>query len=105
VQEGYKKKDIQRVVQKVHTGTSISSIALDSSITSDRVEIGFPAEKVTLVTTGSLVAQVTPKLGAVTANVAISASTTISTTVTSNMFSALEIVRTSGDGKVIILAK
>ena len=97
--------DIQRAVQKVHIGTAISSIQLDATELSDLVEIGFPAEKVTLVTSGDLVAQVTPKIGNANANIAIAASGTASTTITSNMFSALQITRTSGEGKVIILAK
>jgi len=103
--EGLKKKDIQRVIQKVHLGSSISSIELDSTITTDRVEIGFPAEKLTLVTTGDLAATVTPKIGSATANTGIAATTTTSTTTTSNMFSSVEITRTSGSGKVLILAK
>lgn len=103
--EGLKKKDIQRVVQKVHMGTAVSSIELDGTTTTDRVEIGFPAEKVTLVTTGDLAAGVLPKIGDANANTSIAATTTAGTTVTSNMFSAVVITRTGGAGKVIILAK
>lgn len=103
--EGYKKKDIQRAVQKVHTGTAISSQDLDATITTDRIEIGFPAEKLTLVTTGTLAANVTPKIGDTNANAAIAATTVVSTTVTGNMFSSVEISRTGGSGRVIILAK
>lgn len=103
--EGYKKKDIQRAVQKVHTGTTISSKELDGTTTTDRVEIGFPAEKVTLVTTGDLSADVTPKIGDANSNAAITATTAPSTTTTGNMFSAVEISRNSGSGKVLILAK
>lgn len=103
--EGLKKKDIQRAVQKVHTGTTVSSIELDGTTTTDRVELGFPVEKLTLVTTGDLAAQVTPKVGEANANAAIAATTTAGTTTTSNMCSAVEISRTSGSGKVIILAK
>ena len=103
--EGLKKKDIQRSVQKVKMGTAVSSATLDGTTTTDRVEMGFPAEKVTLVTTGTLTADVTPKVGPADANTAIAASGTASTTTTSNMFSAVEITRTAGEGTVIILAK
>lgn len=103
--EGYKKKDIQRSVQKVHLGSALSSKELDDTETTERVEIGFPAEKVTLVTTGDLEADVTPKLGSANSNSAISATTTIDTTTTTHMFTALEISRTAGSGKVLILAK
>ena len=96
--EGLKKKDIQRGVQKVKLGSSISSIELSLSVTSDVVELGFPAEKVTLVTTGNLAASVQPKAGPADSHTAISASTTISTTTTTHMFSALLITRTSGTG-------
>lgn len=104
-QEGLKKKDIQRGVQKVHQGTSVSSSTLDGTNTTERIEIGFPAEKVTLVTTGNLAANVTPMIGGANSNTAIAASTTPSTTTTSHMFSAVLISRTSGSGKVLILAK
>lgn len=103
--EGLKKKDIQRKVQKVHLGTAVSSIELNGTTTTDVVEIGFPAEKITLVTTGGLTANVTPKIGDADANTAIAASGTVSTTTTSNMFAAVQITRTAGTGKVIILAK
>ena len=103
--EGLKKKDIQRAVQKVHTGTTVSSSELSNDKTFERVEIGFPAEKITVVTTGDLVADVIPKIGEVNANAPIAATTTTSTTITSNMFSAVRINRQSGTGKVILLAK
>lgn len=103
--EGLKKKDIQRGVQRVHTGTATMSIQIDASNTTDRVELGFPAEKVTLVTTGNLVASVQPMVGAANANTAISATTTPSTTTTSHMFTGVTITRTSGAGKLVILAK
>lgn len=103
--QGAKKRDLQRTVQKVHLGASVSSVELSADLTSTKVEIGFPAEKLTLVTTGDLVAQVTPKIGGAAANAAIAATTTTSTTVTSNMFSVVEISRTSGTGQVLILAK
>lgn len=103
--EGYKKKDIQRGVQRVHTGTSAISITIDASNLTDRIELGFPAEKVTIVTTGNLAASVQPMIGPANSNSAIAATTTPSTTTTSHMFSSLAISRTSGAGKVIILAK
>ena len=103
--EGLKKRDIQRAVQKVHIGTSVSSEHLDDVNTTDRVELGFSAEKITLVTTGDLAATVTPVIGAATAHTAINATTTASTTTTTNMFSAVDIAWTSGSGKVLILAK
>lgn len=102
--ESHKKKDIQRAIQKVHLGAAISSDEL-SAAGIVNLEIGFPAEKITLVTTGNLVANVTPKIGAVNANAAIAATTTISTTTTGNMFASVEIAWTSGVGRVIILAK
>jgi hypothetical protein len=101
--EGYKKKDIQRAVKP--TNVALSSVDLDADTTTDRVEMGFAAEKITVVTTGTLTANVTPKLGDAAANSAIAASTTASTTTTSNMFASVEIVRTGGAGKVIILAR
>lgn len=104
-QEGYKKKDIQRGVQRVHVGSSVSSASLDASNTTDRVELGFPAEKLTLVCTGDLAATVQPLVGPANANTAISATTSPSTTTTSHMCSAVQITRTAGSGKVIILAK
>lgn len=104
-QEGLKKKDKQRAVQKVHIGAAISSASLDGTTTSDRVELGFPAEKLTLVCTGDLAASVQPLVGPANANTAIAATTTASTTTLSNMCSAVQITRTSGSGKVIILAK
>lgn len=103
--EGAKKRDVQRQVQKVHQGTSVSSIELDADTTTTKVEIGFPAEKITLVTTGDLAAQVTPQIGGAAANAAIAASNTPSTTTTSNMFTVVSISRTSGSGRVLILAK
>lgn len=103
--EGYKKKDMQRGVQKVHTGTSVSSIQMDASNLTDRVEIGFPGSTVTLVTTGNLAASVQPIVGPANANASIAATTTPSTTTTSHMFTALVITRTSGVGKVLILVK
>lgn len=103
-EEGYKKKDIQRAIQKVHQGTAISSDDMSAAGT-QRVEIGFPAEKITMVTTGNLVASVTPKIGAGNANAAIVANGTAATTTSGNMFAAVEIAWTSGSGRVIILAK
>ena len=103
--EGYKKKDIQRAIQKVLFGSAVSSKQLNATETTDRVEVGFPAEKLTIVTTGTLTAQVIPKIGAANANAAIAASATAGTTVTSNMFASVEITRTAGEGRVIILAK
>lgn len=102
--EGLKKRDIQRNVQKVHLGSSVSSDVLSAAGTV-RIELGFPAEKLTIVTTGNLAANVTPKLGAANSNTAIAATTTISTTTTSHMFCAVEIAWTSGSGQVLILAK
>lgn len=103
--EGLKKKDIQRAVQKVHTGTTVSSSELDATNIEDRVEMGFPGEKLTLVATGDLAVNVTPQIGDADANTAIAVSSTAITTTTSNMFSSLKIERTSGSGRVIILAK
>ena len=103
--EGLKKKDIQRGVQRVHLGTSTSSIALDGTTTTDKVEMGFPVEKVTLVCTGNLAATVQPLVGAANSNTAISATTTPSTTTLSNMTTSFSITRTAGAGKVIIVAK
>lgn len=102
---GLKKRDIQRGVQKVHVGSAISSEELNASATSAKVELGFPAEKLTVVTTGNLVATVLPKIGAASSNAGIAASTTAITTVTSHMFSSVEITWTSGTGQVLILAK
>lgn len=98
------KKDIQRIVQKGN-GVSISSSEMASAEDNQRLEIGFPAEKVTLVTTGNLQATVTPKVGKADANSGIAATTTAGTTVTSNLFSAVEITWTSGTGKVLVLAR
>ncbi len=103
--EGLKKKDMQRGVQKVHLGACISSDEINTTLTTQRVELGFPAEKVTLVTSGDLAANVTPMIGNSNSNAAIAATTTPSTTTTTNMFSAVLITRTSGTGRVLILAK
>lgn len=104
-ERGSQKRDIQRQVQKVHTGASVSSEELSATKTSTRIEVGFAAEKITVVTTGTLTADVLPKIGNADANATIGASNTASTTTTSNMFSAIEITRTGGEGKVLILAK
>jgi len=103
--EGLKKKDIQRGVQRVHLGTSTSSIPLDATTTTDRIELGFPAEKITLVCTGTLAATVQPMAGPANSNTAISATTTASTTTLSNMATAVVVTRTAGAGKLVILAK
>jgi hypothetical protein len=103
--QGYKKKDLQRAVQKVHIGSSISSKELSEETPTERIEVGFPAEKLTLVTTGNLAATVTPKIGVANSNTGIAATTTPSTTTTTNMFSAVEISWVSGAGKVLLLAK
>lgn len=103
--EGIKKKDKQRFRQIVDNSASVTSIELDGTTTTARLELGFAVEKVTIVTTGNLAAQVTPKVGPADANTAIAASTTASTTTLSNMCSAVEISRTSGTGRVIVLAK
>lgn len=104
-QEGYKKKDKQRAVQKVHVGCSISSAVLDASNTTDRVELGFPAEKLTLVCTGDLACTVQPMIGSGNSNTAINATTTVSTTTLSHMAASVMITRVSGSGKLVILAK
>lgn len=103
--EGLKKKDIQRGVQRVHAGTTTASITMDASNTSDRIEMGFPAEKASIVCTGTLAASVQPMIGNANSNAAISATTTPSTTTMSHLTSSFVITRTSGTGKVIILAK
>ena len=102
--EGYKKKDLQRVLGRGQ-GASVSTVLMDANTTEDRVEIGFPAEKVTLVTTGNLVVTAVPKIGDADAHAGIVANTTPGTTTTSNMFSSLEVTRTSGSGKLLILAR
>lgn len=103
---GASKKDALRQVQMVRIGASVSSAVLDTDNTEDSVEIAFPAEKISVVTTGTLVATVTPKIGAANANAAIPATTTPSAVVTtSTLFSSVSISRTSGEGTVLILAK
>lgn len=104
-QEGLKKKDKQRAVQKVHVGAAISSASLDGTTTTDRVELGFPAEKLTLVCTGDLACTVQPMVGPGNSHTAINATTTPSTTTLSHMAAAVMITRTGGSGKLIILAK
>lgn len=103
--EGLKKKDIQRTVQKVKQGTTVSSKTLDATETTDVVEMGFPAERITVVTTGTLAASVQPKVGDANSGGAIAASGTASDSTPGTLFSAVEITRTGGEGKVIILAK
>lgn len=103
--EGYKKKDIQRKRQLVQTGATISSIELDGTSTADRIELGFSAERFSVVTTGDLVADVTPLLGGVAVDTATSASTTPASDTPAHLFSALSISRTSGAGKVLIAVK
>ena len=101
--EGYKKKDIQRAVKP--DSVALSSKELDATTTSDKIELGFAAEKMTVVTTGNLVAQVTPKIGSANSGSAVGASTTVASSTPANMFASVEISRTSGTGKLIILAK
>ena len=101
--EGAKARDIQRIA-KNGPGVALSSEELSSGDTS-RIEIGFPAEKFTMYTTGTLTAQVTPKIGDQDANPAVSATGTVSTTTTANMFAAVEITATGGTGKLVILAR
>jgi len=104
-QEGLKKRNIQRTVQKVHVGSAVSSVQLDGSTTTDHIELGFPAEKLTVVCTGNLAATVQPLVGPANANAAINATTTPSTTVLTNMAASVVITRVSGTGTVIVLAK
>lgn len=104
-QEGLKKRNIQRIVQKVHVGSVISSVQLDGTTTTDHLELGFPAEKLTLVCTGNLAATVQPQVGAANANAGISATTTPSTTVLTHMAASVLITRVSGTGTLIVLAK
>jgi hypothetical protein len=103
--EGLKKKDIQRAVQKVKMGTAVSSKKLDASTTTDRIEMGFPGERITVVTTGDLAAQVQPVVGPANTGGAIAASTTPADSTVSTLFSAVTITRTSGEGTVIVLVK
>jgi hypothetical protein len=102
--QGYKKKDLNRVLQRGN-GVSVSTVLMDANTTEDTVEIGFPAEKVTLVTTGNLVVTATPKIGSANAHAGIVANNTVSTTTTSNMFTGIVVTRTSGAGKLLILAR
>jgi len=101
--QGYKKRDIQRAKEK--PGVSVSSKTLSASETTETIEFGYPLEKLTVVTTGTLAANVTPKLGDANANTVIAASGIVTTTVTSHMFASVEVVRTAGTGTVIVLAK
>ena len=102
--EGYKKKDIQRKRQKVDNGISLSSNNLASADDNHRIELG-PIEKLTMATTGDLIVSVTPQIGDKNSNTAIVANNTTATTTLSNMAAAIEIAWTSGEGKVLILAK
>jgi len=103
--EGLKKKDIQRSVQSVKTGTTVSSKELSATETTDVVEMGFPAERLTVVTTGTLAATVQPKIAQANAGGSVAASTTPGDSTPGVLFSAVEITRTGGEGRVIILAK
>lgn len=103
--EGYKKKDIQRIRQPMELGASVSSDNMSSAADNQRLEFGTALEKMTIVTTGNLVVNVQAKIGNSDANVATAANTTASTVTTTNMFSAIEITYTSGEGKLLILAK
>jgi len=103
--EGYKKRDLGRVRQPVELGTSVSSNDMSSAADNHRIEIGMSAEKMTLVTTGNLVVDVQAQIGVANAHGVVAATTTPSTTVTTNMFSAVEVSYTSGSGKLLILAK
>ena len=94
----------EKLTQKVHIGASTSSKVLDANTTEDTIELSFPAEKISMVTTGDLVAVVTGILGP--ANITIGgASTTPSTVSPSHMFAGVKVVRTSGEGQLLILAK
>lgn len=103
--EGYKKSDIQRNRQKVAVGLSLTSKDMATAADNHRIELGFPAEKVTLVTTGNLAVSVQAKVGNGNSNAAINATTTVATTTLTNMASSLEISYTSGSGRLVILAK
>lgn len=92
--------------QKVTSDAIAGSDQLDANNLSQNIDLGMAAEKVTLLSSGDLAADVDLEIGGVKvgATVALVAGTpqTISPT---HLVKNAKITRTSGSGRVLILAK
>jgi hypothetical protein len=90
--------------QKVHVGTAVSSAKMSVSTTEDQIMFGFPAEKITMVCSGTLTVTVDGILGDVSVVLGAVAGTPV-TTVLTDMIAGVKITRTAGDGQLMVLAK
>lgn len=97
------KKKTAIKTQKVGTGYSISA-PLDGTTTETTMELATPVEKVTIMTTGTLTATVTATIAS--ASFAVGSATGTPSTITlTHLASGFKVVRTAGEGQIIILAK
>ncbi len=79
---------------------------INTTNTKEFIDLGMVAEKVTLLSTGNLAADVTLKIGEVTVGATINlVAGTPQTINPAHLVKGVSIVRTSGTGRVLILAK
>lgn len=103
MEKSLNKKNTSRKVQRVGTGYSISD-TMGASKVEDSIELATPVDKVTIMTTGSLLVTVEGSISGTTFAVG-NATTTPSTVVMTHLASGFKLTRTAGEGKIVILAK
>ncbi len=103
---GYSKKEARKAREKVVAGDAVATGTLDGTTTSEVIQLGVPAEKVTFQASGTLAGTIEFSTNGVDfyGSTAIPGSNAPGT-YTTHMAKAVRVTRSGGEGKLHILAK
>jgi len=102
---GYTRKQIERVKQVVKEGTSLSTIELDATTTTETIKFGIPVSKVSYCSSGGLAGTIIFSVdGVAFVDSTVFASGTPGSYNTHNVI-AIKVTRTAGTGKLVVAAK
>lgn len=101
---GYVKKESTKARQRVFTGDKQVTNDLDATTTTETIQLGMVAEKITVQSTGTLAGNIEVSANGVNFVSAGSFTAGVPTTYSTHLCVAVRITRTSGTGKASVLA-
>jgi len=102
---GYSKKETRKAREKVAVADMVSTGTLDGTTTTEIIQLGVAADKVSWQSDGTLAGNIEFTINGVTWVATTAFAATVIGTYSASLVKAVKVTRTGGTGKLHILAK